>query len=145
MFLLSTSRKLLTQTDITLQELAEEEMNMEHKDFTQRKSAKCKVQLVLSCAATKHTPKQNLTLETQQLSLPLDESRQVVPLSCLVMHCHGYCCHGDEQSDPPIGKTAAVGERALWSGCGTAWRGLVREREPFGGTSESCKCVSVYI
>ena len=44
MFLLSTSRELLTQTDITLQELAEEEMNMEYKHFTQRESAKCKVQ-----------------------------------------------------------------------------------------------------
>ena len=44
MFLLSTSRELLTQTDITLQELAEEEMNMEYEHFTQRESAKCKVQ-----------------------------------------------------------------------------------------------------
>ena len=49
MFLLSTSRELLTQTDVTLQELAEEEMNMEYEDFTQRvQSAKCKVQLRIS-------------------------------------------------------------------------------------------------
>ena len=45
---LFTSRELLTQTDITLQELAEEEMNMEYEDFTQRESAKCKVQLRIS-------------------------------------------------------------------------------------------------
>lgn len=58
----------------------------------------------------KHTH-QNFTSETQPLSRPLDVSRQEVPLLSLVMHCHGYYCHGDEQSDPPIGKIVAAGGR----------------------------------
>ena len=54
MFLLFTSRELLTQTDVTLQELAEEEMNMEYEDFTQRESAKFSLE-----SASSHTQPPN--------------------------------------------------------------------------------------
>ena len=64
-----------------------------------------------SASSLTQPPNTDLTLETQPSSLPLDVSRQVVPLLCLMMHRYGYYCHGDEQSDPLIGKIGTVGGR----------------------------------